>query len=250
MVGMITKPIERAVIWHDLECGSYVADLGLWRSLAERHGGGGVLELGCGTGRVALDLARLGFEVVALDREPALTDALRVRARERALLAEALVGDARDFALNRHFGLVLAPMQLAQLLGGSGGLAAMLERARAHQPPGGVLASALATGLHAIPSDGFALPLPDQRELGGWIFSSAPVAVRDEGRRVALERVRQIVDPAGGFEKSVEVVRLEKLGPNDIERAGRAAGYRPIAQRRIPETEAHVASSVVVLEAL
>jgi hypothetical protein len=160
------------------------------------------------------------------------------------------VGDARDFALDRRFGLVLAPMQLAQLLGGSGGLAAMLERARAHQPSGGALAIALVGGLQTIPSDGFAPPLPDQRELGGWIFSSAPVTVRDEGRWVALERLRQVVSPAGGFEESVEVLRLEKLGPQDVELAGREAGYRPIALRRIPETEAHVASAVVVLEAL
>src|SRR5439155_27271172 len=52
------------VMWHDLECGGYVEDLPLWRELA---GDGPVLDLGCGTGRVALDLAAHGVPVVGLD---------------------------------------------------------------------------------------------------------------------------------------------------------------------------------------
>ena len=45
-----------AIAWHDAECGSYRADLPLWRELAD-EAGGPVLDLGCGSGRVALDLA-------------------------------------------------------------------------------------------------------------------------------------------------------------------------------------------------
>ena len=45
------------VAWHDVECGGYDADLPLWRELAARRGGP-VLDVGAGTGRVALDLAR------------------------------------------------------------------------------------------------------------------------------------------------------------------------------------------------
>ena len=59
------------VVWHDVECGAYDADLPLWRELA-REAPDGVLDVGAGTGRVALDLARHGFAVTALDREPEL----------------------------------------------------------------------------------------------------------------------------------------------------------------------------------
>ena len=55
-------------IWHDLECGAYAEDLPLWRSLASTYGDP-VLDVGAGTGRVALDLARRGHRVTALDRE-------------------------------------------------------------------------------------------------------------------------------------------------------------------------------------
>ena len=47
------------VLWHDLECGGYDLDLPLWRELADREGSP-VLDVGAGTGRVALDLARRG----------------------------------------------------------------------------------------------------------------------------------------------------------------------------------------------
>src|SRR5439155_743 len=56
------------VIWHDVECGAYVADLPLWRELAAACEGP-ILDVGAGTGRVTLDLARHGHDVVALDRD-------------------------------------------------------------------------------------------------------------------------------------------------------------------------------------
>jgi 2-polyprenyl-3-methyl-5-hydroxy-6-metoxy-1,4-benzoquinol methylase len=64
------------VIWHELECGRYRADLDLWRELAGAARGP-VLEIGAGCGRVALKLARAGHEVTALDRDAQLLAALR-----------------------------------------------------------------------------------------------------------------------------------------------------------------------------
>jgi 2-polyprenyl-3-methyl-5-hydroxy-6-metoxy-1,4-benzoquinol methylase len=61
-----TPPISPSVMWHDVECGTYTADLPLWRRLA-RETGGRVLDIGAGTGRVALDLTRAGARVTALD---------------------------------------------------------------------------------------------------------------------------------------------------------------------------------------
>ena len=50
-------------VWHDVECGGYRADLEFWRELAE----GAILDVGAGTGRIALRLAEEGHDVTALD---------------------------------------------------------------------------------------------------------------------------------------------------------------------------------------
>ena len=55
------------VIWHDIECGGYAADLPLWRELAAAEAGP-VLDVGAGAGRVALELARHGHAVTRGDR--------------------------------------------------------------------------------------------------------------------------------------------------------------------------------------
>ena len=80
---MVVRSTE--VVWHDLECGCYRADLSLWRELADAAAIDGhsarVLDVGAGTGRVALTLARAGHRVTALDIDDGLLDALRERAR-------------------------------------------------------------------------------------------------------------------------------------------------------------------------
>ncbi len=44
---------DAAVVWHDIECSAYRADLPLWRELAAEYGDP-ILDVGAGTGRVAL----------------------------------------------------------------------------------------------------------------------------------------------------------------------------------------------------
>ena len=77
-----------AVVWHDVECGAYAADLPLWRELA-RAAAGPVLEIGAGTGRVALRPARAGFAVTALDRDGELLAELAGRAALRGIPSAA-----------------------------------------------------------------------------------------------------------------------------------------------------------------
>ena len=53
-------------------------DVPFWRNLAV-NAGGNVLELGCGTGRVSLPLARAGVKLVGVDRSAAMLDLARRR---------------------------------------------------------------------------------------------------------------------------------------------------------------------------
>ena len=73
--GVLAVTVPAHVVWHDVECGGYDADLALWRELA-REAGGPVLDVGAGTGRVALRLAGAGLDVTALDLDGELLDVL------------------------------------------------------------------------------------------------------------------------------------------------------------------------------
>jgi SAM-dependent methyltransferase len=240
---------EVETIWHDVECGAYGADLGLWSEIA-REAGGPVLELGAGAGRVALHLAGRGHEVVALDTAPALLDALRRRARDSGLEIEAVVGDARELALERRFAAILAPMQLVHLLGGSGGRAAMLDAAAAHLLPGGAIAAAL---LDEDAAQGAELvgppPLPDVRELGGWVYSSLPIEVAAVAGGLEVRRLRQIISPDGGLREATDAIRLDGLTADDFEAEAVAHGLRPRERLAVPPTADHVGSTICVLEA-
>jgi len=237
-----------AVVWHDVECGSYDADLPLWRELAATRGGP-VLDLGCGTGRVALDLARRGHDVTALDSDPALVRELCARTRANGLRVRGHVADARSFELGRRFRLAIAPMQVLQLLDGPAGREATLARVRSHLEPGGLFAAALADPFEGVRGEDALPPLPDVREAAGWVFQSQPVGVRAEGDTTAIDRLRQAVSPTGETSESLYTVRLDRIAPNEIERAGERLGFRALAPDHVRATDVYVGSVVVMLEA-
>jgi SAM-dependent methyltransferase len=237
-----------SVIWHDLECGSYSADLPLWRQLAEAAGGE-VLDLGCGTGRVALYLARLGHRVAGIDTDPVLVAELNRRARSAGLPVAAEIGDARDFDLGRRFGLVLAPMQLLQLFDDARQRRRCLACASRHLDPGASLAVALLAPDGGAEGTEEGPPLPDVRESDGWVYSSLPVAAVTDGSRIFIRRLRQTVSPAGELCEEEDEVYLADLPAKTLETEAGAVGLNAAGRRLIPPTEDHVGSTVVLLRA-
>jgi len=232
------------VIWHDVECGAYDLDLPLWRELADREGSP-VLDVGAGTGRVTLDLARRGHEVVALDRDPALLAALRARAG--GLPVTTATADAREIDLGRRFPLVIAPMQTLQLLGGREGRARFLARIREHLAPGGLLAAALADALDTFDEEHDQPPMPDMVDVDGVVYASRPVAVRDLGDRAAIDRVREIVARDGSRTVSEDVIELDRVDADELTDEAAAFGLRAEAPRRVPQTLEYVGSTVAML---
>jgi SAM-dependent methyltransferase len=232
-----------ATIWHDVECGAYGADLGLWEELAA-GAGGPALELGCGTGRVALRLARRGVATIGLDSDAELIEALRERAS--GLPLSTVVADVRDFALDEQVALVLAPSQMLQLLPDAEARIACLRCVAAVLRPGGRLAAAILEGMPE--PDGAPPPLPDVREVDGWVYSSLAVEAAVGPEEIVVHRLRQSVSPGGEISEEPNAVRITTFPAAQLEAEGTEAGLRPLGCRQIPPTDIHVGSVVVILE--
>jgi SAM-dependent methyltransferase len=235
------------VIWHDLECGGYGEDMRLWRSLAARYGDP-VLDIGAGSGRVTLDLARAGHRVTALDHDPELLAALAQRAR--GLDVETVLADARDFDLGRRFALCVMPMQTIQLLGDSAGRISFLRCARKHLEDRGVLAIALTEMLELYEVvDGTPAPRPDIVELDGVVYSSQPTAVRAEREGFVLERRRETITVDGRHSVEQDAVTLTRLSSAQLRREAARAELASVENVTIPATSDYVGSEVVILGA-
>jgi SAM-dependent methyltransferase len=117
-------------------------DIGFYRGLAQRATGE-VLEIGVGTGRVAVELAKAGFRVTGLD----LSAAMLAIAAEKAAASDVAHrlrlerSDMRNFDLGRQkFGLVIVPYRAFQLLLTPADQLAALSAFRRHLSAGGILA--------------------------------------------------------------------------------------------------------------
>ena len=67
-----------------------------------------VCDLGCGSGETAIELARRGLKVHAVDVSPVFCDAVRAKARRAGLTVNVHCQDMRDFTLPRPVDLMLA----------------------------------------------------------------------------------------------------------------------------------------------
>jgi SAM-dependent methyltransferase len=229
------------VVWHDIECGGYDADISLWIALAE-DAPDGVLDVGAGTGRVALRLAQAGYDVTALDIDPELLAALEQRAAKKGVHIATLAADASDFTLPHPVGLIAVPMQTIQLLPTRDGFFASARRALV---PGGRVAVAIATELDAY--DGAPpLPVPDFGESDGSTYISQPVAIRVHEDYVEIERIRQIVTATGERTSAGDLIRLSVVTPGELAEEAAVHGLEAEELLHIPETLEHVASQVVV----
>ena len=97
-------PYARIADLYEAEHRSWTDDLDLYRALAARSGGP-VLELGCGTGRIAIALAEAGHEVHGVDTSDAMLAIARTNLDERGLAATFSRGDMRRLRSHQAFGL-------------------------------------------------------------------------------------------------------------------------------------------------
>ncbi len=235
------------VIWNEVECGGYSADLPLWEELAGQYPGA-ILELGCGAGRVVDHLSRAtGQLVVGLERDDELVAAVWKRMEGPDSTGDAEHGDARGFELHFQFQLILAPMQLIQLLGSRVDRICCLACVHDHLLPGGCAAFALVEELPKVPAGDIEPPIPDVRQVEEWVYSSLPLPPEVEDERIVLRRLRQTVDPKGAISEETNELILSRVSADTLESEAEEVDLIPLGRREIPATDAHVGSTVVLL---
>ena len=221
---------------YDYEYRRRRADVNFYRDFAKKRlgAGGRILELGAGTGRVTIPLARDGHHVTALDQAPAMlarlgsrVDAAPGAVRDRIEIAR---GELCTFELGQKFPLVIAAFNVLEHLYTRGEVDACLRRVLAHLAPGGAFV--------------FDVQLPDL----AWL-------VRDPAKRWATTRftdpqsgratfystnheydpVSQIVmirlyyDPVDGTPGRVVKLTQRKFFPAELEALVAHAGFRVTA---------------------
>ena len=113
-------------------------------SLIRRHApeAKALLEMGCGTGAHAIELAELGFDVAGVDMSEGMLEAAEARrsslAPELAAALEFAQGDARTVRLGRKFDAVISLFHVMSYQTSNADLAAAFATAREHLEPGGV----------------------------------------------------------------------------------------------------------------
>ena len=122
---------------------SDLVDVPFYLELAKKSRGP-VLELGCGTGRILLPIARAGITIHGLDNSAAMLKVLKARVAAEPLQVRKLIhlhkGDMRRFRLGRKFRLVLMPFRPLQHMHTVPDQIAALRTAAAHVDRRGIFA--------------------------------------------------------------------------------------------------------------
>lgn len=121
---------------YDAEEENYDEDRPLTEQLA-RQRGGPLLDLACGTGTMAVHLAKLGYQITGVDIVPEMIAWARQKAAKQAISIEWVVADARAFQLHKQFPFIYMLGNAFQHFLTRADHEALLARVRDHLRPEG-----------------------------------------------------------------------------------------------------------------
>ena len=217
---------------YDAQYRGYREDLGFYRRLAEDHGGP-VLEVGCGTGRVTVELARTGAGVVAVDNAPEMLERARRRLAEAALtsavrLVRADMRDLRDVPdMPEDVRLAVAPFNTLMHAYSLDDQDRTLRAIRARLAPGGVFACD--AYVPRFGRTGVVRVEPEWQRVRGPDTDLFLVQEHDPaGQRITSTYLIDRVDADGLVRRQRARLVQRYYTPFELERAVRAAGFEGV----------------------
>ncbi len=128
--------------FYDWQHEGLVEDIPFLVELAKQHGSP-VVEVGCGTGRVTIPLAREGMRVVGVDLSSHMLAIARSKINDEAAEVreriELVQGDMRSFSLGREVTCILVPQAAVFHLERQGAIREAFRNFHGHTGPGGVI---------------------------------------------------------------------------------------------------------------
>ena len=209
-------------------------DIPFYVSLA-REAGGPVLELACGSGRVAIPVARAGLEVTGIDlSEQMLAVGRRKIELEPPLVRERirlLRGDMVDFSLAQRYRLVLIPFNSLQLVHSQEEQRKVLAGAARHMEIGGRLVLEVNARLRNLPQDA----KPQHKWTKRWVERALTVTASERVRQDAQRRLTvfdmifELVDDRGRRERVEVREGLRWTSREEIESSLESVGLRVLS---------------------
>lgn len=214
-------PYARLARYYDLENADFTEDLDFWLALAADYGGP-LLELGCGTGRVLLNLARRGHTITGVDNSPEMLARLQAKlqaaSRQHLPTPPTIVqADFLQLDLGQTFKLALMPFNTFLHLLTLEDQLTTLGHIRRHLAPGGALVLDMPNPGAAYATQEMGLTL--ERE-----FSDGPNTVQ-QFSSVRLDRAAQLahiswlydaVTPEGQLHRTLVPLTLRYTFPGEM----------------------------------
>jgi len=160
-------------------------DVAFWQRLAAAADGP-VLELGCGTGRITVPVARDGSRVVGIDRSAPMLDRAARKLRRAGLARRTLLlrGDIRYLPFRPgSFPLVMAPYGILQSLTREADLSATLASVARVMPKGARF------GIDLVPDLVTWSEYSKKKTLSGWMGTTTAVSLVESVRQDRAKRL-------------------------------------------------------------
>lgn len=221
-------------IYDDIPLHQARPDTAFYKNLALRYGGP-VLELGCGTGRILLEIAREGLEVTGIDSSNAMLDRLTAKLQAEPAEVKRCVrwrrADMTRFDLPDRFRLAVIPFRGFQHLLSREAQLECLKQVLQHLKPGGILALDVIAAPSAPDSPLFEpeiepeFRLPDGRRVlrHGRLLGSDPAECVDH---FAISY--RITHPDGQIEEHTDSVTLRRMTAEELGALSAEAGFEHV----------------------
>lgn len=202
---------------YDIECDDFTEDQAIIESWA-RKTGGPLLDLACGTGRMAIHLADQGYKVTGVDIIPEMIEHGRKKAAARDVSIEWVVADACDFHLNRQFPFIFMLMNAFQFVLTREGQESMFACIREHLLPKGYF---LFETRNPSPRNLFEVRYPDGERFalpkGGELITSEEQSYDPLTQIQHYTRQLTVVQADGAVQKKTLRTALRYVFPQEME---------------------------------